>query len=414
MDLERLLSRLTGHSLASGAAASGRSVVVHTPEPGAGAGQYVAEFVSALAAEREKVKLFCPSNFSYDGEVAASGVEIIRAPLREVNYASLPRRVFRNLSFIFGALKRFWMTVRRGDVVHFQFALQLGLGLLFFLAARLKGASVVLTVHDPLPHHWILPRALRWVETALLSIGYGFCHRLIVHNQAGLRILVDRFHMDARDVAVIPHGPLNVPAPAMPPDRKRDGIEPLRLLVFGSLRENKGLHLAIGAIQQLRRLTLDRPVCLTIAGRTPNLMELAYWEGCKRKIQEHADGIEVIERLIEDVEVGPLFARHDAVLLPYLQFFSDSGVAMLALSQQRPILATGAGGLGELLEAADCGILIEVNTVEGVLAAVEKARLAPAGWLDGKGVNGYRYAFNGRSWSTIARQTQQLYDGLVV
>jgi glycogen(starch) synthase len=234
-----------------------------------------------------------------------------------------------------------------------------------------------------------------------------------VHNQTGLRILVDQFHMDAREVAVIPHGPLNLPSPATVPDSEGEGVEPLRLLVFGSLRENKGLHLAIGAIQHLRRLTLDRPVCLTIAGRTPNLREAAYWESCKRQIGTQVDGIEVIERLIEDAEVGALFARHDAVLLPYVQFFSDSGVAMLSLSQQRPILATGAGGLGELLQATDCGILIEATTVEAVLAAIETARLAPAAWLKKKGLNGYRYAFNGRSWSAIARQTEQLYDGLV-
>jgi glycogen(starch) synthase len=392
-----------------------RRIIVHTPEPSAGAGQYVAEFVGGLSAEGERVTLFCPANFSYETDVLARGVEIIRAPVREIEQAPLARRVFRNVAFATGALQKLWTNVRRGDVVHFQFALHLGLGLLFFVLARIKGASVVLTVHDPLPHRWILPRPLRWLEMAFLAIGYKLCHRLIVHNQTGARILAEQFHLAAEQVAVIPHGPLNVAEALGVLHERVSAPHCLRLLAFGSLRENKGLHLAICAIQQLRRDGAGHGITLTIAGRTPNLMEKPYWESCKRLIARQPDGIEVIERVIEDAEVGSLFARHDAVLLPYVQFFSDSGVAMLALSQRRPILATEAGGLGELLRAADCGILIKDATAEAVTASIQEAAQAlQSGALATKGENGYVYALEGRSWSVIAQQTSRLYDGLFV
>lgn len=390
--------------------AGARNVVVHTPEPGAGAGQYVAEFVVGLAAQGARVRLFCPSNFSYTKEVSAAGVEVVRAPAREVGYASLWHRLSRNVMFAIRALRQFWPSVKRDDVVHFQFVLPLGLGILFLAAARLKGAWVVMTVHDPLPHRWILPSALRWLETAFLSIGYSFCNQLIVHNQAGRKILVEQFQLDAGSVSVIPHGPLNAAPKAVDAAAtKTAGSEPLKLLAFGSLRENKGLHLAIGAVQHLRRSGGGRPICLTIAGQIPNLMERGYWESCGRMIRQDPAGIELLERVIEDDEIGPLFARHDAVLLPYGQFFSDSGVAMLALSQRRPIVATSAGGLGELLAAVDCGVLIESATLEGVTAAIEKIRYAPVEWLQRKGRNGCDYALNGRSWNAIAQKTLQLY-----
>jgi glycogen(starch) synthase len=390
---------------------SSRRVIVHTPEPGAGAGQYAAEFAKSLAAEGESVTLFCPRNFSYAGEVAASGVSVVLTPRREVGFAHLWRRVFRNLLFAIGALKKFFATVRRGDIVHFQFAMHLGLGLLFFFVARFKGALIVLTAHDPVPHRWILPRPLRWMETVLLSIGYSLSDRLIVHNQAGRRILVEQFHVDPTAVHVIPHGPLNL-ADAKQDQLSSEGKKPLRLLAFGSLRENKGLHFSIAAVQHLRQFSMDRPVCLTIAGSIPNLMERDYWESCKRLIRKQPDGITVIERVIEDAEVSPLFASHDAVLLPYVQFFSDSGVAMLALSQRRPILATAAGGLGELLQATDCGILIEEPTVVSLVRTIESALAVSREALQLKGVNGYKYALYGRSWSKIARQTRNVYDGL--
>jgi glycosyltransferase involved in cell wall biosynthesis len=357
--------------------------------------------------------LFCPSNFSYAEEVAASGVEIVHAPAREVGQAPLWRRLYRNIVFAGKASAKFWATVRPGDIVHFQFALHLGLGLPFFFAARMKRAFVVLTVHDPLPHRWKLPPPLRWVEAALLSIGYSLCDRLVSHNEAGRRILVERFHMESSMISVIPHGPLNLASTPTFPERTPGGAGPLRLLAFGTIRENKGLHLSIAAVQRLRRPPLNRLVCLTIAGTLHNAMEKNYWERCKRLIQEQPTGIEVVERPIDDAEIRPLFARHNAVLLPYVQFFSDSGVAMLALTQRRPILATDAGGLGELLRAADCGILIEAATVDAVVAGIEIARLAPTEWLVQKGVNGHNYAVSGRSWTTVAEQTQNMYDGLL-
>ena len=389
-----------------------RRIVVHTPEPGAGAGQYVAEFVQALAATGEDVTLLCPDNFIYVEEVTAGGAKIVRAPARAVGHANLCRRVVRNILFTLGSLRTFWGTVRRRDIVHFQFALQAGLGLLFFLAARFKRGFVVLTVHDPIPHRWILPQPFRRLEMTLLRIGYSLSHRLIVHNQAGRRILLEQFHIPPTRVVVIPHGPLNLMPAASSPAESTGELKPLRLLAFGSLRENKGLHLSISAVQRLRQSSHERPLTLTIAGAIPNLMEAPYWDRCKRLIEFQPEGIAVIDRKIDESEITPLFAAHDAVLLPYVQFFSDSGVAMLALSQQRPIIATRSGGLGELLSASDCGISVEAPTVEALTAAIETARLAPRGWLRQKGLNGYSYAANGRSWDVIGRHTQDLYDSL--
>ena len=55
----------------------GRRVIVHTPEPGAGAGQYVAEFVKALASAGVPTVLFCPRNFAYQREVQEQGASTV-------------------------------------------------------------------------------------------------------------------------------------------------------------------------------------------------------------------------------------------------------------------------------------------------------------------------------------------------
>ncbi|MGA8027357.1 MAG: glycosyltransferase [Bryobacteraceae bacterium] len=395
-------------------ASRSRRVIGHTPEPGAGAGQYVTEFVKALATAGVQVILFCPGNFGYEQEVEATGAEIVHAPMREIRTAGLLRRVLRNIAFTAGAARAFWAIVKKGDIVHFQFAGYFGLGLLHFGIARIKRASIVLTVHDPLPHRWILPRPFRFLETALLTVDYSLCSRLIVHNEAGKQILAKRFRSASSIITVIPHGPLNPIPPGSFDQQPRTITEPLRLLAFGSLRENKGLHLSIAAVQQLQRDAINRPVVLTIAGLIPNLRERAYWKRCLRLIEVQPAGIEVLERNIDEPEIASLFAAHDAVLLPYVDFYSESGVAMLALSRRRPILATSAGGLGELLREADCGICIESPTVDGVISAITKAASAPPALLRRKGLNGYSYALTHRSWKSIAERTREVYDGLTV
>jgi glycosyltransferase involved in cell wall biosynthesis len=387
-------------------------VIVHTPEPGAGAGQYVAAFVNAVAAAGLPIVLFCPSNFEYEEELRASGAEIVHAPVRHIRPAGLWRRILRNLEFAAAAAPKFWATVQRGNIVHFQFTPHFGLSLLYFAIARVKQAFVVFTVHDPLPHRWILPRPLRGIERMLLAAEYRLSNRLIVHNETGKQILIKNFSVHSRMIRVVPHGPLN-PRPAGVFDvRPSVTAQPLRLLAFGSLRENKGLHLSIAAVQRLRQDGRQRPVVLTIAGAVPNLRERPYWNQCFRCIETNPAGISVLERTIGDREIPALFASHDAVLLPYVDFYSDSGVAMLALSQGKPILATAAGGLGDLLHEVDCGFLIASPTVEAVMAAVTEAAVLPPGQLQRKGLQGYSHALKHRSWQTIAGRTTEVYDSL--
>ena len=76
-------------------------------------------------------------------------------------------------------------------------------------------------------------------------------------------------------------------------------------------------------------------------------------ESRKAEIEGCGDYVRVIERYIPDDEVGVLLTHCDAVLLPYTDFNSDSGVAALALANGRPIIARRTGGLAALLDASE-------------------------------------------------------------
>jgi glycosyltransferase involved in cell wall biosynthesis len=382
---------------------------MHTPEPEHGMAQYVSEIVIALAKSGVRVVLFCPENFNEQEKLRAAGVQIEHAAFRAVSNAGLVDRIMRNLRFAAKSALTEFRLVRSGDVVHFQGVVHLPLGFLFFLVAMLRGASIVLTVHDPLPHRWRLPGNLSWFERKMLEASYHLSEDIIIHNQEGKNLMVREFHIRESSVSVIPHGHYWCNADQAgnyPP------FDCLRLLVFGSIRENKGTHLAIQATQTVNAIA-GVPVHLTIAGSPCNAAEQQYWRDCKELISTNPDNIEVIERHIANDEIGSLFAQHHAVLLPYTDFHSESGVASLALSHRRPIVATTAGGLGELMRDGACGIPILSADAEAVRLAILTAVSIGAERLQLMGIKGSEFMHQTRSWHSVARQTTAVYNHVV-
>lgn len=381
-------------------------ILIHTSEPSSGAARYVTELVGGLAANNARVTLFCPPAFDHLGEVRSCGAAVAFAAPRRIGAGGFASRVTGNIRFLLGTAGRQIRRTRRGDIVHFQFPLYFPAGLLFFLLARLRGCTVVFTAHDPLPHKWLLPAGLRRVEQLALGWAYSLSDKVIVHNETGRRVLTQEFQQKPDKIAVIPHGPLarSEQAGAAP-----EGC--VRMLIFGGIRENKGVHLAIQAVQALNSNGAPR-VELTIAGEVANAREQGYWDYCTSLIAQSPAGIRVIDRYIQDGETATLFADHHAVLLPYSEFLSESGVAALALSNGRPIIATRADGLGAILAECRCGIAVEEATAEAVGAAIKKAMEAGPECLREMGEAGAAFMETSRSWKEIGRRTLGVYREL--
>lgn len=382
---------------------------MHTPEPKHGMAQYVSEIGLALAEAGVQVVLFCPENFEQKDRLRAAGVPVANAAFREVSNAGFAKRVMRNIRFAMQSVLPEFRLVRRGDILHLESLLHLPLGFLFFLPAILRGGSIVLTVHDPLPHRWRFPRPLNWLERKMFELSYRMSDEIIVHNQQGKDLLVRRFHIAPSKIFVVPHGRYFCESAQ---ELHYPSFDCFRLLAFGAIRENKGLHLAIEAAQTLNSAP-GIPVRLTIAGRPHNATEQEYWQRCKELISAKPANIEVIETYIADEEIGPLLAQHHAVILPYTDFYSESGVASLALSHSRPILATSAGGLGELMQQADCGIPIAPANAPGVERTIAAAIAVGPERLRGMGLKGNEFVRRMRSWESIARQTTAVYDHVI-
>lgn len=289
---------------------------------------------------------------------------------------------------------RRYLTGLGADLVHVQ-EMRLGTAVPFSRGLRRRGTRVVMTVHNVRPHTYLLPEP---VHRRLNVAGWRACDALVVHTE-GLREEILREAGGALPpVFVVPHGVWRAGAL---------GGEPLRapaagptVLFYGTIRENKGLHLLLDALRKLP------DVRLVVAGST---VEPAYFE---REVAGRVAALRALGHVVEtrfefvpDEEVAAVFADADVLALPYTAFAAQSGVLYDAVSHDVPVVASRQGGPGEFLEAYPIGDTFDgtpsdlARALRRVLSgdtAVLRAHLARA-----------RAEL---SWDAVARRTYSVYD----
>jgi glycosyltransferase involved in cell wall biosynthesis len=226
------------------------------------------------------------------------------------------------------------------------------------------GKRVFYTVHNVLPHRYppLVPRRLmrHWIRRACLR-----CDGLFVHSQRLADELAAFLGAGHPPITVVPHGVWTVPdAAAEEPLAQR--LSRKRLLFFGAIRRNKGLHLLLDATSRLPGYHV------TIAGEP---LEREYFDGevmpRVRALRDAGADVELRDGFVPDEQVGGLFAGHSAAVLPYTsQFVAQSGVAFMALAYGLPVVASAAGGLRDLLGEYRIGATFDAESPDALAAAV--------------------------------------------
>ena len=216
----------------------------------------------------------------------------------------------------------------------------------------------------------------------------------------------------AERIEVVPYG---VDAARFAPDpaaraarRAALGLAPDTPLLFaaGRLVRKKGFEYLLDA---LPLIATDPAPLLAVAG-TGDLAD---------ELRDRARGAGVATRVhfLGDVtqhEVGAWFAAADVAIVPSVR--DDSGnvdglpnTVLEALASATPLVTTGAGGIGAVVEDRRTGLIVEERDPAALAAAIESLLRDPASRAriggEARRMIQERYA-----WNTAARQFEAAYD----
>lgn len=241
---------------------------------------------------------------------------------------------------------------------------------------RAAGHRVVWTMHNVLPHDCPFPEA----EVALRQV--------LVEGSDAIHVLSRTSVDEAREYFALPEEKVfHIPHPSYEgwyADVDDDVSAKLELdlpagsftyLFFGSLQPYKGVLELVNSFLRVRERNPERKLRLVIAGKP---MDPAYAAAIRDAVLDHPS-IQFIPSAMEERQIQILFHGADAVVAPYRRTL-NSGVAMLAASFCRPLVAPGNGGVGETF-AEDPALLYTNQPGNGIVEAMERAlthRVAPA------------------------------------
>lgn len=311
-----------------------------------GTGLFAKELVQGLATLGAEVDYIAPKLEIEEAPLSSGGLVKRRETPREHfggtsiagKFRSLRRCLEGGWQIILARRRTSYFIITSPDPIPF-----LIINMIFL---RLSGAKVIYIVHDPEPHKWLLPANLVWLEKLGLWFTYKLASVSVVLSTAGKNRMIAMFPGIGR-VEIIPHGVFPTVISEPTPRNKV-------LLVFGTIRENKGVAQAIKAVVRCREDGLD--VRLVIAGE-PHQSDLQYFEKCQLLALGNEDGISITGSYVSDLDLVELLKECDALLTPYTEFYSQSGVGILAACNARPLISSRAGGLGDLI---DIGMPVQV------------------------------------------------------
>lgn len=233
---------------------------------------------------------------------------------------------------------------------------------------RSCGYKIVWTMHNVLPHNATLKEA----EVAL--------RKIVVEHADCVHILAKSSVDEARQYFDIPDSKIfHVPHPsyegwyANVDDTQNARLEldiapdAFTFVQFGALQRYKGVIELVEAFQQLQLRVPERLLRLVIAGipaDKPYVAEI---------LQAIATNpaIRLIQTSVPEREIQTLLNAADVMVAPYINSL-NSGVAMLAATFSKSLVAPNTGGVAEIFQP-DPSLLYESSDPEGLLEAMQKS-----------------------------------------
>lgn len=231
-----------------------------------------------------------------------------------------------------------------------------------------RGVKIIWTVHNVLPHQPRFPEA----EQALHRIMAEQADLIHVMNEQTAALVKPWYELPPSRVACVPHPSYAGwygNAVGKKQARQMLGVadDEAVFLFFGSIQPYKGLLELVQAFESLRAEQPARRMRLLIAG---GVASEKYAQSVKR-LAAMSVGVSVITRSIPEGHVQVYFNAADVTVAPYTRTL-NSGVALLAATFRRPMVAPAMGAMMEVM-GADHPLLYDATDDDGLLSAMRRS-----------------------------------------
>jgi glycosyltransferase involved in cell wall biosynthesis len=179
------------------------------------------------------------------------------------------------------------------------------------------------------------------------------------------------------------------------------GSQPM-ILFTGKLVPRKGVDVLLRALPQVLR---EMEVKLVLAG-----------SGNQQDYQQLAEALGILDKLrflgrVPDDTLRLLYSSCDLFVLP--SRLEGLGIVILeAMAAGKPIVATNVGGIPEIIESGQNGILVEAGE-EGKLAGAIVKVLSDNPLARAMGENNKKKVRECFSWGVAAQKTERVYNELI-
>jgi glycosyltransferase involved in cell wall biosynthesis len=343
---------------------------------------------------------YCDIDFYYSKyHVAKEDISILDAFKNNTNikyFECYRNRDIRNML----SYNKFSLTIRdkKYDVIHIQ---EYGPPWLYFYLRRWNKVPIIMTVHDPYQHQG-LPFLKKAYQDIMQFLFIRKSKIIIVLGDILKKQLNTRYtNLNEKNVAVIRHGDLGFIRYWNDDTNKREqgSTSTKQILMFGSVRANKGLDYLLKAEKIMRSRTKNYEII--IAGKFDD------YEKYKKTINNNPN-IRVIDKYIEYKDIPEYFNNAAFVVLPYISA-TQSGVAALSFTFGKPIVATKVGALPEMIQDGKTGLLVEPRNELCLADAIIKL-LSDEKIINELCESVRKYCKENMSWASIAEQTIEVYN----
>ena len=276
---------------------------------------------------------------------------------------------------------------------------------LYWLAlVKLSGGKLVWTMHNRESHHLSGSRDFHhWFIRSLISR----MDMILVHAEETRSLLTDEYGYPADRILCVPHGSYIQSGRKTP---ESEIHERFTLLSFGMIYEYKNIPLLIRAFAELRLENAQLLICGKIDEKEAGLRDAV--ETAVRGVPN----VLLRDAFVPEDKIEELFSAADIAVLPYKkQSMINSGTAVLALSEGKPILSSAFGAVRDMADR-DFVYSYDYSTEEEHMDALKNAiKRAYEDWesnrpaFSERGRHAYEYAKNELSWDAICARIVKKY-----